>query len=960
MPQENTYELFNNLTGGWENVSQIDLPNAVASGQYSAKEDQVFRVVSPEGFTGSVKASGLLGALTGGFRLQTFEEQEERRLQQKYGDNWVEAAAEGAARGLTFGLSDHAFKKLGISEERLREIKERNKAVSLTSEIGAILAPLMISGGTAAPVAGAKALATTTRMSNLAKVASAVKTAGIAPRLVAGAGRSVEKSLAKALVQKGAQKAAAKSLSQAVVQRAIPRAAGSAVEGAFYGGGHLLSENALGNADLNAETLASSVGIASLFAGGLGATVTLPGIISRHYADVTYRKAVGAYEKARQKASSMPVDKAESYLKSYRERLTQAATKANADAAKRGAEGFFGTGDATPYTAQQRMASVLGGIDDPQYTKWYQSRTQQVDDALPEGEIASVFSEWMNRAQNEVLPAIDDEVWGLLGKSKVRLKTQPLLDHVNKQLKEANRLQKIGGGQDNVIDALEGIKELLVTRAGKGKAVKFKAFSMTALREHLLGIRRQAELGYRVLKRKGIPQEVRVDKKALMNYAAFVNQQLKTIGPEELAPLMDRYSRVLRSTGEISSLLGQTIQDPVTGKMTLSITDAGRKRLIKSFKELYVGDKEIQADNLLRSVKNFDDALGTDVESLIKDKIVHDAIYPSGAAAEKVSFSPWKIAKSAAISGIASITGHGLRGASERIKIAQAVMKGVRGKMFRDVLSNEPNATKKFIDKLGALEKVIKGQKDKVRTGVNGLFTKKGKRVSQPKRLFAPTATILFNTTYSPGEPKSRKTRLEAFRNTLEELSEIQANPEEIINTISHRVGDMNEVAPETAKELSNVAVRGVNYLHSIAPKDPLGDYKLFYDSKDWFPSDAELASFEQAVNVVENPLYVLDAMNNGSLTSDEIMALKAVYPSLYEDIARELTEQLADKQKDLPYKSKLQIEMFMGSPMDASSHHLQMWQDQFKVQEAPSPPRNVKFGRAESTMTEMQRLEGR
>lgn len=175
----------------------------------------------------------------------------EIELEKKYGDSPVKAALAGAARGLSLGLSDVALTKAGLATpEELREIDERNKEASVVGEVTGTIAPILATGGTSLLAKGA--------------------TKGGAAVLGAEAARkTTEKIAAQALKnvlkEKGKQK-----VYKEILKKALPKAAGSAAEGVFYSTGKLLSEDALGRADLNAENITAAVGQGAILGGAFG------------------------------------------------------------------------------------------------------------------------------------------------------------------------------------------------------------------------------------------------------------------------------------------------------------------------------------------------------------------------------------------------------------------------------------------------------------------------------------------------------------------------------------------------------------------------------------------------------------------------------------------------------------------------------------------------------------------
>ena len=196
---------------------------------------------------------------------------EETKLQEKYGDSPVRAFLESAASSASWGLTDQAVARLGPEfKEALRERRKRHEAASLTGEVTGIVAPALFSGGSTLFAKGM----------------------GLAGKGVATAskvGKSVEKlttkGLNKILVGTGNKKFA-----KEVLKKSIAKGAGSAVEGTLYGFGKLISEDALGNADFNAENLMAYGGQGALWGGLIGGVMGAAPILYKKGAEVVVPK----------------------------------------------------------------------------------------------------------------------------------------------------------------------------------------------------------------------------------------------------------------------------------------------------------------------------------------------------------------------------------------------------------------------------------------------------------------------------------------------------------------------------------------------------------------------------------------------------------------------------------------------------------------------------------------------
>lgn len=195
-------------------------------------------------------------------------------LEKKHGDQPLRTFLEAGASSASFGLSDQVLTKLGGEEmkEAMRERRQRNEEAALAGELSGVIVPTALSSGTSA----------------LAKGASlGVKTA-------AGAGKFIEKLSAKQLA-KIIQDTGKKKLATEIIKKSIPLSAGSAVEGAFYGAGQLISEDALGTAEFNAENLLASAGTGAMIGGTLGGILgtaegLIPVVKNNKLVDIVSRK----------------------------------------------------------------------------------------------------------------------------------------------------------------------------------------------------------------------------------------------------------------------------------------------------------------------------------------------------------------------------------------------------------------------------------------------------------------------------------------------------------------------------------------------------------------------------------------------------------------------------------------------------------------------------------------------
>lgn len=250
------------------------------AGTHTINENDDFFVFNPmEETTQRVSGKDLFGQLKLGRRLVPDETLDQELEAEAYDDADVRAGAISTIRALTGGLSDQLLvKTMGVKPETLDKLRKYNPYLETTAQIAAPIATL------AMPALAA------TRIGQAAKLGSlATASKFTAPSAIARIGNSVESAAAKALTALSPVKRGA--IAEKILQYA-PKVLGGTVEGAFYGTGQLVTEEALGNPELLGESLfakglefAGEGALAGgvLTAGGLGLLAAAKGAIDGVY-----------------------------------------------------------------------------------------------------------------------------------------------------------------------------------------------------------------------------------------------------------------------------------------------------------------------------------------------------------------------------------------------------------------------------------------------------------------------------------------------------------------------------------------------------------------------------------------------------------------------------------------------------------------------------------------------------
>lgn len=141
-----------------------------------------------------------------------------------------------------------------------------------------------------------------------------------------------------------------------------------------------------------------------------------------------------------------------------------------------------------------------------------------------------------------------------------------------------------------------------------------------------------------------------------------------------------------------------------------------------------------------------------------------------------------------------------------------------------------------------------------------------------------------------------------------------QTNPSSLL----HVGGDTGHYLPKHATALSATAMNALAFLNSqrpdTTPKMPL-DSKLP-------PDPGKKANYNRMLDIANQPLLVVDKIKSGSITPNEIIAVKTMYPGLYNNLVGKLTNEMNDhmtKGGAIPYTTRLGLSLFAGTPLDST-----------------------------------------
>jgi hypothetical protein len=150
-------------------------------------------------------------------------------------------------------------------------------------------------------------------------------------------------------------------------------------------------------------------------------------------------------------------------------------------------------------------------------------------------------------------------------------------------------------------------------------------------------------------------------------------------------------------------------------------------------------------------------------------------------------------------------------------------------------------------------------------------------------------------------------------------LTKSLSDPEAYFESVNEQFSGMDEVAPNIANAGRMTVIRATSYLANTIPKQTENPLQRTFDKRQWHPTGGEVDSFLRRLRAVNDPSSIVDDLENGTVSSEAIETMKAVYPVMYAEIQNEIVEKAASMDKALPYQKRLALSQMFGVPIESA-----------------------------------------
>lgn len=186
---------------------------------------------------------------------------------------------------------------------------------------------------------------------------------------------------------------------------------------------------------------------------------------------------------------------------------------------------------------------------------------------------------------------------------------------------------------------------------------------------------------------------------------------------------------------------------------------------------------------------------------------------------------------------------------------------------------------------------------------------------------------------YLSDKDVKNSTRRQRHKLYTEKLTEAISRPQLLQERLFKETSGLAESgAPAIAQALTVKSLEAMSYLYDQLPKQQ-APQNPWEKPIPYVPNNVEMAVFEDKAAIVENPMLIFELLEEGILNKNHVDALKEVYPVVYEEVRQKVftsAVELSQKGEYLAYDQRLKLSILLDIPLDPSLKRIASYQEAF------------------------------
>jgi hypothetical protein len=159
----------------------------------------------------------------------------------------------------------------------------------------------------------------------------------------------------------------------------------------------------------------------------------------------------------------------------------------------------------------------------------------------------------------------------------------------------------------------------------------------------------------------------------------------------------------------------------------------------------------------------------------------------------------------------------------------------------------------------------------------------------------------------------------ERYKEAVSTVKKFSQNGSNMMDMLQKNTQHLSIYAPKITEAVHNATVSATNFLASKIPVMPMN---YIFDGKNE-PSNARKAQFVRYYDALDNPHVLLDQIKANYILPETVEAISKVFPEYFNyvkgQIATEMTNIMAHGKLELPFQKRVSLSKFLGMPLDSS-----------------------------------------
>lgn len=156
-----------------------------------------------------------------------------------------------------------------------------------------------------------------------------------------------------------------------------------------------------------------------------------------------------------------------------------------------------------------------------------------------------------------------------------------------------------------------------------------------------------------------------------------------------------------------------------------------------------------------------------------------------------------------------------------------------------------------------------------------------------------------------------------------EQLAEAQSKPQAfakggVVKSAFSGSEPMEQGLPDHNLLLQAAKSRINGYLNNLRPVQDFSG--LSFDSQPHMKTKEK--AYRNALDLANKPMNILGHVSRGTLTADELSHFKGLYPEVYDNLSKKMTQKIINSRlenKKPSYKVRQSLSLFLGAPLDST-----------------------------------------